>query len=146
MSFNEMNTIENALRDHLVGKPVTAQTGMVAEETAEYIAGNRDLKWKYVHGENLVLYGKQPQDVFVDTWLKEALCRLNKPLAANSDLADEVIHRLRGVLLEAGYSGLIRAIRRFYWRRRYNRMPTDYRELAEMCGVSPDILIERGKM
>tara|TARA_Y100001933_G_scaffold265180_1_gene336463 strand:+ start:37943 stop:41065 length:3123 start_codon:yes stop_codon:yes gene_type:complete len=109
MSFNEMNTIENALRDHLVGKPVTAQTGMVAEETAEYIAGNRDLKWKYVHGENLVLYGKQPQDVFVDTWLKDALCRLNKPLAANPDLADEVIHRLRGVLLEAGYSGLIRA-------------------------------------
>ena len=109
MSFNEMNTIENALRDHLVGKLVTVQTGMVAEETAEYIASNRDLKWKYVHGENLVLYGKQPQDVFVDTWLKEALCRLNKPLAANPDLADEVIHRLRGVLLEAGYSGLIRA-------------------------------------
>lgn len=109
MSFNEMNTIENALRDHLVGKPVTVQTGMVAEETAEYIASNRDLKWKYVHGENLVLYGKQPQDVFVDTWLKDALCRLNKPLAANPDLADEVIHRLRGVLLEAGYSGLIRA-------------------------------------
>ena len=109
MSFNEMNTIENALRDHLVGKPVTVQTGMVAEETAEYIASNRDLKWKYVHGENLVLYGKQPQDVFVDTWLKETLCRLNKPLAANPDLADEVIHRLRGVLLEAGYSGLIRA-------------------------------------
>ena len=109
MSFNEMNTIENALRDHLVGKPVTAQTGMVAEETAEYIAGNRDLKWKYVHGENLVLYGKQPQDVFVDTWLKESLCRINKPLAANPDLADEVIHRMRGVLLEAGYSGLIRA-------------------------------------
>ncbi len=109
MSFNEMNTIENALRDHLVGKLVTVQTGMVAEETAEYIAGNRNLKWKYVHGENLVLYGKQPQDVFVDTWLKDALCRLNKPLAANPDLADEVIHRLRGVLLEAGYSGLIRA-------------------------------------
>lgn len=109
MSFNEMNTIENALRDHLVGKPVTVQTGMVAEETAEYVAGNRDLKWKFVHGENLVLYGKQPQDVFVDTWLKESLCRLNKPLADNPDLADEVIHRMRGVLLEASYSGLIRA-------------------------------------
>lgn len=109
MSFNEMNTIENALRDHLVGKPVTAQAGMVAEETAKYIASNRDLKWEYVHGENLVFYGKQPQDVFVDTWLKEALCRLNKPLAANPDLADEVIHRLRGILLEARYSGLIRA-------------------------------------
>jgi type I restriction enzyme R subunit len=45
MSFNEKNTIENALRDHLVGKPVTVQTGMVAEETSAYIAGNRDLKW-----------------------------------------------------------------------------------------------------
>ncbi len=109
MSFNEMNTIENALRDHLVGKPVTTQTGIMAEETAEYIADSRDLKWKYVNGENLVLYGKQAQDVFVDTWLKDALCRLNKPLAANPDLADEVIHRLRGVLLVAGYSGLIRA-------------------------------------
>nr|WP_321397008.1 HsdR family type I site-specific deoxyribonuclease [uncultured Desulfobacter sp.] len=109
MTFNEMNTIENALRDHLVGRLVSEQTGMVAEETAEYIAGSQDLKWKYVHGENLILHGKQPQDVFVDTWLKEALCRLNKPLAVNPDLADEVIHRLRGVLLESGYSGLIHA-------------------------------------
>ncbi|WP_321492540.1 hypothetical protein [uncultured Desulfobacter sp.] len=94
MTFNEMNTIENALRDHLAGRPVSEQTGMVAEETTEYIAGSQDLKWKYVHGENLILHGKQPQDVFVDTWLKEALCRLNKPLAANPDLA--------GVLLESG--------------------------------------------
>ena len=109
MSFNEMNTIENALRDHLVGKPVTEHTKMIAEEIAEYITGSKDIKWKYIHGENLVLYGKQPQDVFVDTWLKDALCRLNKPLAANPDLADEVIHRMRGILLEASYSGLIRA-------------------------------------
>jgi type I restriction enzyme R subunit len=34
---------------------------------------------------------------------------LNKPLAANPDLADEVIHRMRGVLLETSYSGLVRA-------------------------------------
>ncbi len=47
------------------GKPVTVQTGMVAEETAEYIAGNRDLKWKYVHGEDLVLYGKYTHDACV---------------------------------------------------------------------------------
>lgn len=109
MSFNEMNTIENALRDHLVGKTISAQAGTVAAESAEYVAGSSDLKWKYIHGENLLHYGKQPQDVFVDTWLKDALCRLNKPMAANPDLADEVIHRLRGVLLEANYSGLIRA-------------------------------------
>jgi len=89
MTFNEQNTIENAIRATLI-----------TLETHE---------WKYIPGENLVLYGKQPQDVFVDIWLKEALCRLNKPLADNPDLADEVIHRMRGVLLEASYSGLIRA-------------------------------------
>ena len=89
MRFNEQNTIENALRDHLCQIP-----------------GH---KWNYVRGNDLALHGKQTHDVFVDTWLKESLCRLNKPLAANSDLAEEVIHRLRGVLLESNYSGLIRA-------------------------------------
>ncbi len=115
MTFNEQNTIENALRDHLCEKIKTEgrRTNEVRESTDSYDSSFSlkppSLKWKYVHGENLVLYGKQPQDVFVDTWLKEALCRLNKPLEANPDLADEVIHRLRGILLEAGYSGLVRA-------------------------------------
>ena len=77
MSFNEMNTIENALLDHLVGKPVTAQTSMVTEGTAEYIAGNRELKWQYVHGESLVLYGKQPQEVFVDILINPKLCEVS---------------------------------------------------------------------
>ena len=89
MTFNEQNTIENALRASLLTLP--------------------DHHWTYIPGESLVLYGKQVQDVFVDTWLKEALCKLNKPIQANPDLADEVIHRLRGMLLEASYSGLIRA-------------------------------------
>jgi hypothetical protein len=47
--------------EEVVGKIIP---GLLPEETAAYIAGNRDLKWKYGHGDNLVLYGKQPQDVF----------------------------------------------------------------------------------
>lgn len=111
MSFNEMNTIENALQDHLCGRQSNEGGRMneVREDTAPYDSSftlhPSSFRWKYIHGENLILHGKQSQDVFVDTWLKDALCRLNKPLAANPDLADEVIHRLRGVLLEAGYSG-----------------------------------------
>lgn len=100
-----MNTIENALRDHILGRSETTTGDRIIEDGTF----SNDLNWKYVHGENLVLYGKQPQDIFVDTWLKDALCRLNKPISVNPDLADEVIHRLRGVILEAGYSGLIRA-------------------------------------
>ncbi len=115
MSFNEMNTIENALRDHLCGrqKDEGGRMNEVREDSAPYgssfIPHPSSFRWQFVPGDKLPTHGKQPQDVFVDTWLKDALCRLNKPLAANPDLADEVIHRLRGVLLEAGYSGLIRA-------------------------------------
>lgn len=115
MTFNEKNTIETALIEMLKSadqsiKPSTGFPTEMMEYTVPYIYHHSTYpKWKYVHGEELVLYGKQPQDVFVDTWLKAALCRLNHPLTENSDLADEIIHRLRGVLLEANYSGLIRA-------------------------------------
>lgn len=109
MSFNEQNTIENALVNLLKGQQNDALHDDHAPYGSPVIPHHSSLRYQYVHGDNLALYGKQPQDVFVDTWLKDALCRLNKPLAANPDLADEVIHRLRGVLLEAGYSGLIRA-------------------------------------
>lgn len=110
MTFNEQNTIEEAIRDHLVDRAITsASSSTIAEPRVEYTVNSKVPKWNFVHGENLVLHGKQPQDVFVDTWLKDALCKLNAPLLANPELADEVIHRLRGVLLEAGYSGLVRA-------------------------------------
>lgn len=36
MSFNEMNTIENAL-GHLVGRPVTALSGMFYDKTFLYL-------------------------------------------------------------------------------------------------------------
>lgn len=109
MTFTEQNTIEKALLDHLAGKSIIISNNQSFEEKNDYIVNSKDLKWEYISGEQLILYGKQPQDVFVDNWLKEALCKLNKPFVANPELADEVIHRLRGVLLEASYSGLIRA-------------------------------------
>ena len=109
MTFNEQNTIETALVEYLTGHPIAIPPNTSAEDAPEYKNQHNNLNWQYIHGDNLVLHGKQPQDVFVDTWLKDSLCRLNKPLAANPDLAEEVIHRLRGVLLEANYSGLIRA-------------------------------------
>ncbi len=124
MTFNEENTIENALRDHLcglaekIGPTAIAQTPDLIYQTAG------DLGWKFVHGEDLELHGKQPQDVFVDSWLKDALCRLNPVIGKTPDLADEVIHRLRGVLLDASYSGLIRANEIFHeWLLGKNSMP-----------------------
>jgi type I restriction enzyme, R subunit len=70
MSFNEMNTIENALRDHLSGrqKDEGGKMNEVREDSALYgssfIPHNSSFpKRNYVHVDNLALYGKQPQDV-----------------------------------------------------------------------------------
>lgn len=67
-------------------------------------------KWIQCHGESLP---KEAQDIFVDEWLKDALCSLNPAIGQQPDYADEVIHKLRGVLLEAPHSGLVRANENF---------------------------------
>lgn len=68
------------------------------------------VEWNYCHGESLP---KQANDVFVDEWLKEALCRLNPAIDANPDYADQVIHKLRGVVLESRHTGLVQANENF---------------------------------
>jgi len=68
------------------------------------------VKWNYCHGESLP---KQVSSIFVDEWLKEALCSLNPDIAAQPDYADEVILKLRGVILEVKHSGLVRANENF---------------------------------
>jgi type I restriction enzyme R subunit len=69
-----------------------------------------DIKWNYYHGEDLP---KQASDNFVDEWLKNALCSLNPDIAAKPDYADEVIHKLRGVIWEAKHTGLVKANENF---------------------------------
>lgn len=39
MSFNGMNTIENALRNHITGLPNSESINVVAEDSAEFIVG-----------------------------------------------------------------------------------------------------------
>lgn len=88
--FNEQTVTENGIIDRL-----------------KNLSG---VKWIYCHGENLP---SKAQDIFVDEWLKDALCSLNPAIGQQPDYADEVIHKLRGVLLEAPHSGLVRANENF---------------------------------
>ncbi len=81
---------------------------------------NRHRKWNYrslkgaggqsglyCHGEKLF---QKAQDIFVDEWLKDALCSLKPLISADSLIrADEVIYKLRGVVLEARHTGLVKA-------------------------------------
>ncbi len=88
--FNEQTVTENGIIDRLKG-----------------LSG---VKWSYCHGENLP---KQAQDIFVDEWLKDALCSLNPDIGRQPDYADEVIYKLRGVVLEARHTGLVKANENF---------------------------------
>ena len=88
--FNEQTVTENGIIDRLKG-----------------LSG---VKWTYCHGESLP---KKAQDIFVDEWLKDALCSLNLDIAKQPDYADEVIHKLRGLILEARNTGLVKANENF---------------------------------
>ncbi|MGS0675958.1 type I restriction endonuclease subunit R [Shewanella sp. 125m-1] len=89
--FNEQTVTENGIIDRLKG-----------------LSG---VKWNYCHGEDLP---KQAHDIFVDTWLKDALCSLNPDIGKNPDYADEVIYKIRGLMHEAKHTGLVKANENFH--------------------------------
>ncbi len=52
---------------------------------------------------------RQIQEVLVEPWLRDALIRLNPEIGAQPDFADEVLYKLRAILLSVRSDGLIRA-------------------------------------
>jgi len=108
MSFNEQNTVEHFIIHQLTGVNLNAVQGNVVKEDAvEYEGG---VKWKYIQAD---LLQRDITEVFVEKELKEALCRLNPAIAANPDKAEEVIHKLRAILITVNNVGLVRANEEF---------------------------------
>ncbi len=67
---------------------------------------------------------RQHQDVLVESWVREALIRLNPEIAAQPDRADEVLYKLRAIVLAVRSDGLIRANEEFTaWLRGERSMP-----------------------
>jgi len=107
MAFNEQNTVEHFIIHQLTGVNLNAVQGNVVKEDAvEYDS----VKWKYVQAD---LLQRDITEVFVEKELKEALCRLNPDIAANPDRAEEVIHKLRAILITVNNVGLVRANEEF---------------------------------
>ena len=78
-----------------------------------YITVGRSGKGTGWHFVPATALPRQPQDVFVDKYVREALIRLNPAIAAQPDRADEVIHKLRAIVLSVRSDGLIRANEEF---------------------------------
>jgi type I restriction enzyme R subunit len=78
-------------------------------------------RWTYVAATALP---RQPGEVLVESWVREALIALNPEIAAQPDRADEVIYALRAILLSVQGDGLVRANENFMaWLRGEKTMP-----------------------
>jgi type I restriction enzyme, R subunit len=120
--FNEQNSVENLIRDILCG-PQPATTGM-AEDQAPYIPLGPNIKgtgWHFVPALSLP---RRINDVFIEQYLRDALIRLNPEIAAQPERADEVLYKLRAIVLSVRSDGLIRANEEFTaWLRGDRSMP-----------------------
>lgn len=96
--FNEANSVRDYIRDLLVKKG-----------------------WKYIPSNDLQRDINNP---FVEDKLVEALKRLNPVIQADPNKADEVIHKLRAIVLSVKYEGIVRSNEEFSkWMRNEVTMP-----------------------
>ncbi|BCQ66841.1 DEAD/DEAH box helicase [Pseudomonas sp. Eqa60] len=106
MAFNESNTVEAYVRDLLAGPIKAVPTNIVQESQVSYGPNPKGIGWRYAVPTEVP---RQIQDVLVEPWLRDALIRLNPDIAAQPDRADEVLYKLRAIVLSVRSDGLIRA-------------------------------------
>ncbi|MCX6349396.1 MAG: type I restriction endonuclease subunit R [Candidatus Aureabacteria bacterium] len=124
-TFTESNTVEQMILDAIATVPKKTLP-KIREEPPRYAGESlgdelRPAHWSYVPAAQVP---RQPDDVMVEPWLREALIRLNPEIAAQADRADEVIYNLRACILSVQADGLVRANENFMaWLRGEKTMP-----------------------
>lgn len=108
MTFNEANTVEAFIRDLLCGG-ITHHTA-VGSGRARRSGNLSGLGWHYLAARDLP---RSSHQVLVEPHLREALIRLNPEIAARPDRADEVVYRLRAILMTVEAEGLVTANKEF---------------------------------
>ena len=108
MTFAESNTVEAFVRDILCGG-VTHHTA-VGPGLARRGGALSGLGWHYLPPQHLP---RQVHEVLVEDHVREALVRLNPEIAAEPDRADDVVYRLRAILMGVRADGLVKANEEF---------------------------------
>ncbi len=81
----------------------------------------REVGWDFQPGPSLI---RAASDVMIESAVREALIRLNPEIAAEPSRADEVVYRLRGIILGVTGDGLVRSNEEFMaWVRGERTMP-----------------------
>jgi type I restriction enzyme R subunit len=91
--FNESNTVEAFVRDRLSIYTRKPMQSIASDRAAGWTEG---ASWKYLSAQDVP---RQPQDVLVESWVRDALVRLNPEIASHPDRADDVLYRLRAIIL-----------------------------------------------
>lgn len=104
MGFNELNSVEHYIIHQLSG--INLNTNDLADDQTTY-----GQNWQYRSATEL---NRSINEVLVESVLKEALIRINPEIQANPALADEVIYKLRAILLTVNQVGLVRANEEFF--------------------------------
>ncbi|RFC55014.1 type I restriction endonuclease subunit R [Brumimicrobium aurantiacum] len=114
MTFNELNSVENYIIHQLSG--VNLNSKGAAEPIEKY-----GVKWTFKSSDQL---NRSVNEVLDEQSLKAALMRLNPSIAADESLADEVIYKLRAILISVNQVGLVRANEEFFkWMTGQKSMP-----------------------
>lgn len=108
MRFSESNTVEALVRDLLCGG-VSHYTA-VGPGIARDARGVTGLGWHFLAGKDLF---RLPHEILAESQLQEALIRLNPEIAAEPDRAEDVLHRLRAILLSVRTDGLVKGNEEF---------------------------------
>jgi type I restriction enzyme R subunit len=108
MTFNEANTVEAFVRDRLCGS-ITHHSA-VGPGLARRNSQISGLGWHFLSAQHLP---RQPHEALVEEQLRDALIRLNPEIATQPDRADDVLYRLRAILMGVRTDGLVKANEEF---------------------------------
>ena len=97
MSFTELNSVEHYIVHQLTGVNLNSSNEL-SEPPKAY-----GPEWIYKSPSELE---RGVNEVMVESMLKKALVRLNPEISARPELADEVIYKLRAILISVNQTGL----------------------------------------
>ncbi len=112
MIFSELNTVEHYIIHNLSGVNLNNNSSKFNLKTH---------KWTYKDSDSI---NRKIDDVLIELEIKKALKRLNPEINQTSDFADQVIFKLRAILISVNQIGLVRANEEFFeWLRGNKTMP-----------------------
>ena len=115
MTFTELNSVEHYIIHQLTGVNLNS-SDKISETQAPY-----GVQWEYKSPQVL---NRGVNEVLVESELTKSLIRLNPEIKEKPELADEVIYKLRAILISVNQVGLVKANEEFFkWLTNEKTMP-----------------------